>query len=55
MPALDLALGLRIIGRTAHMLHPAIIKPFGQIARYVTRPVIAEQPGFVLGMGLVAA
>ena len=50
-----LALGLRMIGRAAHMLHAAIIEPFGQIAGYVAGAVVTEQPGFVLDMGLVAA
>lgn len=31
-PALDLALGLGMIGRAANVLHVSITEPFGQIA-----------------------
>ena len=35
MPALDLALRLRVIGRTTHMLDAPIIQPLGQLTRDV--------------------
>ena len=31
VPALDLTLGLRVIGCTANMIHSPVIQPFGQI------------------------
>ena len=35
MPALDPALGLGMIRRTARMLHAFVVQPFSQIARDV--------------------
>ena len=35
MPALDLALGLRVIGRSADMLDVLLVQPIGEIARDV--------------------
>ena len=32
MPALDLALGLRMVWRTTRMLHAFVFQPFSQIA-----------------------
>lgn len=55
MPALDLALSLRVEWRSADMVHLLILQPFGQIARDVAGTVVAEQTGFVPDHGLVAA
>ena len=55
VPAFDLALGLRMIGRTAHMLHAAVMEPHCQITRDVARATIAEQSGLVQDMSLVSA
>ena len=44
VPALDLSLGLRVIGSAAHMLHVLAFEPFGEIVRDVTRPIIAQKP-----------
>jgi hypothetical protein len=43
MPALDLALCLRMVGRAADLSHLLCIKPLRQIRRDVARTVIAEQ------------
>ena len=43
MPALDLALGLRMERRSANVVHLVILQPFGQVARDVTGPVVAQQ------------
>ena len=51
MPALDLALGLGMIRRSAHMFHSAIVELFGQIAGYVAGAIVAEQSRLVLDMG----
>ena len=32
VPAFDLALGHRVVGRTAHMIHILLIEPVGEIA-----------------------
>ena len=55
MPALDLTLGLGIIGRAAHMLYAAITDLFGEVSGYVARPIVAEQLGLVLDMSLAIA
>ena len=52
VPTLDLALGLRMVRRSAHMFHSAIVEPFGKIAGYVAGAIVAEQPGLVLDVGL---
>ena len=46
MPALDLALGLGMIGRTAHVSYAGVFEPFRQVSRHVAGPVVAEQPWF---------
>jgi hypothetical protein len=43
MPALDLALCLRVIGRATHVVHVLRIQPFCQLSRDVTGTIIAEQ------------
>ena len=45
--AFDLALGLWMIGRTAHVVHAGAFEPFRQVTRDVAGPVIAEQSRFV--------
>ena len=40
MPALDLALCLRVAGRAAHMIHVAFVQPFGEVGRDVGRAII---------------
>ena len=55
VPTLDLALGLGMIRRSAHMLHPSIVEPFGEVARYVAGAIVAEQPRLVLDVRLIAA
>ena len=55
VPALNLAVGLGMLGRASQLLHAPVTEPFGQIARYIGGAIVAEQPGFVLDMGLVAA
>src|SRR5439155_14905542 len=42
VPALDLALGLGMIGRSAHMGHALLIEPFGEIAGYVAGTIVAQ-------------
>ena len=55
MPALDFALGLWMERSTTDMVHILPFQPFGQVARYVTRPVITEPARFVSNNGLVTA
>ena len=43
MPAFDLALRLRMIGRAANVPHVLCIQPLSQIRRDVTGTVVAEQ------------
>ena len=47
VPTLDLALGLGMIGRTAHVPHAGAFEPLRQVSRHVAGPVVAEQPWFV--------
>lgn len=54
MPALDLALGLRVIGGTANVLHILVLEPIGEVASDIARPVVAEQPGLVHDRRLIA-
>jgi len=44
MPALDLALGHRMVRCATDMLHLSAIEPFRQICRDVARAIIGEKP-----------
>ena len=44
MPALDLALRHRVIGRSAHVFGVLLVEPRAQVARDVARSVIRQQP-----------
>ena len=44
VPALDLALGLRVHRGAAHVAHFARLDVFGQLARDVAGTIVAEQP-----------
>jgi hypothetical protein len=44
MPALDLALGLRMIRRSADMLDVLLVQPIGKIARDLRRAVVRQEP-----------
>ena len=55
VPAFDLALGLGMERSAANMAHTLGLDIIGQLARDIAGAVIAEQPGFVMDMGLVAA
>ena len=47
MPALDLTLGLRVVGSPSNMVHSVIVEPVRQVAGDIRRTVIAKQPGLV--------
>ena len=53
MPALDLALGHRVIGRAADMPHVLAVEPFGQVRRDVAGAVVGEKPWPVDDLRLV--
>ena len=55
MPALDFALGHRMIGRAAKVLDIAVVEPFGQVARNVAGTVVGEQPGSIGWFGVIEA
>ncbi len=54
MPALDLALSLRVEWRTANVTYLLFLQPFGQVARDLAGPVVAQQAWHVPNDGLVA-
>ena len=47
MPALDLALGLGVIGGAADVIHALLLEPIGESAGDIGRAVITEQPWLV--------
>ena len=55
MPALDLALGLRVEGRAAHVAHALGFDIFRQLARDVAGTIIRQQAWPVMYMCLIAA
>ena len=55
VPALDLALGLRMIRGTAYMIHLTVFQPVGQFSRDVTGAVVGEQARLVQNRCLIAA
>ena len=55
MPALDLALGLRVIGCAADVVHTVALEPFSQITGDIGRAIIAEQSRLVEDVDAIAA
>ena len=55
MPALDLALRLRMEGGAANVSHVLCIQPFSQLGRDVAGTVIAEQARLMDNPSLIAA
>jgi len=55
VPALDLALGLGMHWSAPNMAHGFGLDIIGQFTGDVARAVVAEQAGFVMHMGLIAA
>lgn len=54
VPAFDFTLRLWMERRTAYMVYFLLFQPLGQIARYITRTIIAEQARFVAYNSLIA-
>ena len=55
VPALDLALGLRMTRRAVDLLNGTFFQPFPEIGRDVTRAVVGQQARPVFDLDLVAA
>ena len=55
MPTFDLTLGLRMIRRTARVLHPLVLQPFSQLARDIAGSVVAQQSWLVEDVNLVTS
>ena len=55
VPALDLALGLGMHGSAPDMAHGVTLDIVSQLGGDIAGAIVAEQPGFVLNMGLIAA
>ena len=55
MPALDLALGLRMVWRATDVVHALVFEPIGEITGNLGRTIVAEQPGFVDDFAAVAS
>ena len=54
MPALDLALGLRVERRTADVVHFLPFEPFRKVAGDVAGAIITQQTRLVANNGLIA-
>ncbi len=55
MPALDLALGLGMVGGATDMLHAPVIQPFSQVAGDIAGSIIRQQPRLVSDRRLITA
>ena len=55
MPALDFALGLRMIRRSVDMLDVLLVQPIGKIARDIRRAVVRQKPWPVNYVHLIEA
>ena len=55
MPALDFALGHRMIGRAAKVFDIAVVEPFGQVARNVAGTIVGQPPWSTGWLGLIQA
>ena len=53
LPALDLALGLRMVRCSSDVPHTVIIEPFCEIGRDITRTVVTQEARFVDNAGLL--
>ena len=55
VPALNLALGLRMHRRAANVFHALVLKILGQIRSDIGRAIVTEQARLVQNLGAVAA
>ena len=55
MPALDFALGHRMIRRAAKVFDIAVVEPFGQVARDIAGTIVGQQPWAIGWLGLIKA
>jgi hypothetical protein len=55
MPSLDLALGLRVVRRTARGLHAFALQPFSQFTRDAVGAVITKRARLMVDMNLVTS
>lgn len=53
VPSFNLPLGLRVIKRTARMLHAFIFQPFRQVARDIAGFLVTEQAWLVNDVDLI--
>ena len=53
MPAFDLALRLRVVGRSSDMIHAVIIELFSEFTRDITGTVVRSQSWFVQDRDLI--
>jgi hypothetical protein len=53
MPALDFAMGLRMIQRSADMLAVLLVQSIGRIARDIRRAVVGQKPWPVNDVDLI--
>ena len=53
VPALDFALGHRMIGRTAQVFDVVGVEPFDQVARDIAGTAVGQEPRPLRGPGLV--
>ncbi len=51
MPALDLALRLRMVRRTVDMARLVVAEPVGEVALDVTRSIVGQQSQFLNDVG----
>jgi len=47
MPTFDLALGLRVIRCTTHMIHAFVIQPFSKITRDIAGTIVRQAAGAI--------
>src|SRR5262249_592290 len=55
MPALDFALGHRMIGRPAKVFDIWVVEPLGRVARNVAGAIGGQQPGSIGWLGVIKA
>src|SRR5262252_962424 len=55
MPALNFALGHRMIGRAAKVFDIATVEPFGEVTGDVAGTVVGQQPWSIAWLGLIKA
>ncbi len=55
MPTFNLALSLRMVGRSSCVPNPLVFQPIGEVGADIGRAIVAQQPWLVDDIDLITA